>query len=1237
MQFIHPSSHRVIYWIIFALVCLSLTLGVVTPVQALAEVVRFERISVDQGLSQSWVHSIWQDWQGFLWIGTEDGLNRYDGYEFEIFRHDLDDPTSLADNNIMAVIEDADQRLWVGTLNGLDRLDHNTNSFIHYRYDPADATSLGGMQISSLYLDRQNILWVGTNDGGLNRYDPETDSFTRYRNNAGDPQSLSDNNVLSILEDTEGVLWVGTATGGLNAFDRETEKFTHYRYDRNDSYSLSSDAVRALFEDSRGDLWVGTDTGGLNLFDRITQDFKHYRNETGNLFSLSSDEVRAIYEDPDGELWVGTKAGLDRLDRGKDRFISYRYDSNDIYSIGSDSIWTLFEDRSGILWIGTGGGGLSKYTGSLQKFKLYQRRTNQVNTFSDNDVLAIAEDQNGFLWVGTHFGGLNRLDRNGNSVRIFRHNANRASSIAGDDVRALLVDHTGRLWVGYNRGGLDYLDSRTEYFIHMTNSPDDPTSLAEDRVTTLFEDRDGNLWVGLWTMGMDRLNPEDGTFTHYQHDADNPNSLVDNRVRVIYQDREGLFWIGTYGGLSIWDPETDTYTNYSNDPDDPDSLSNDIVRAFYEDAHGNMWIATYGGGLNCFKRDSQKFIRFTIKDGLPSNALSGILVDERSNLWISSNAGLTRFDPQRESFRNYSSKDGLQGDEFNGGAFYKTSDGEMFFGGINGFNSFYPQDVQDNTNVPPVVITAFRKFNKTVRTDLQPGEIIELDYTDNFISFDFAALDYYAPSRNQYTYMLEGFDRQWIAAGTRRYASYTNLKGGNYVFRVRGSNSDGVWNAEGFSVIIHVTPPFWETWWFFGMVIVLLAGGAFGVYRMRVQEIKDRNRSLEIQVRERTMEIERRQLVSEGLRKIVTMLNSNCSLGDSLDIILIQASQLTGACCAYIFQTDESGEPAVLSCLERHKTLDMALRDWKKYIGEAVTGTLARGQPVAIPDLKSRRAITGEPALPFAGSHGAFLAVPLPMSGKIYGGLTLLFEKRHEIRDEEINLALTLADQASLAIANAQLRAQAEQNAVAAERSRLARDLHDAVTQTLFTTSLIADVLPRIWERNPAEGQRRLEEVRQLTRGALAEMRTLLLELRPASLTETNLGDLVRQLSLAFTGRTQIPVEVNVEGKFELPPDVQVALYRIAQELLNNVAKHAHASHVSVRLSEMVGQIVLRVSDDGQGFDLESVPSGHMGLGIIRERAAAIGATLDVDSRPGGGTMAAVYWCNEFLESNEEF
>ena len=1226
------SISRIVTRVGLAFLCASALLGSVPPAQAGLEVERFERLSVEQGLSQSWVRAILQDPQGYLWVGTEDGLNRYDGYEFKVFKHDLDDPESLADSNVTALLVDGANRLWVGTLNGLDRYDPGSGTFVHYRTRVGNERSLAGMEISSLYQDRQGALWVGSEDGGLSRYDAASDSFIRYQYDPSRPDSLSDNHVLSIVEDREGVLWVGTAAGGLNALDRQSDSFRTYRANPADPLSLSSDAVRCVFEDSQGNLWVGTETGGLNLFNRTAQTFTQFRNRPGDATSLSSDEVRAIYEDRNGTLWIGTRAGINRLDRPHGRFTHYRYNSSDIYSISSDSIWALYEDRGGVLWIGTGGGGLSKYAGSLQKFKLYQHRPNQAATLSDSDVLAVTMDAYGTLWVGTQFGGLNRMDRTGNSVRVFRHDPLSEDSIGGDDVRALLVDRSGRLWVGLNRGGLDYYEPFANRFIHLKNSPEDPASLAEDRVTTLFEDRDGALWVGLWTMGLDCYDPESGAFTHIRHNPSNPNSLVDNRVRAIYQDRQGLYWIGTYGGFSIWDAARNQFTNYSNDPDDPGSLSNDIVRAFYEDEYGNMWIATYGGGLNYFDRQEQTFTRYSIKDGLPNNSLYGILADSRGHLWISGNSGLTRFDPRRETFRNYSAKDGLQGDEFNGGAYFQSPQGELFFGGINGLNAFFPDQVLDNSNVPPVVVTAFRKFNTVVKTDLQPGETIELDYSDNFISFDFAALDYSAPQRNQYTYMLEGFDRQWVNAGSRRYVSYTNLRGGDYVFHVRGSNSDGIWNVEGFSVNIRITPPFWETWWFLGAVAVLLAGLAFGGYRMRVEDIKERNRTLEVQVRQRTRELERRQQAAEGLRKIVNMLNSNYSLGDSLDTILVQARQLSGACCTFIYQIDESGEPAVLAFQERHGVSGEALRNWRSFIGEEVLGILARNEPVTMSNLRNRRVEGEKPELPFMDHHSAILAAPLPMTGRVSGGLILLFENHHAFKDEELHLASLLADQASLAIANAQLRAQAEQSAVAAERSRLARDLHDAVTQTLFTTSLIADVLPRIWERNPEEGKARLEQIRQLTRGALAEMRTLLLELRPATLTETNLTDLIRQLCLAFTGRTQIQVDVSVEGEFVLPPDVQVAFYRIAQELLNNVAKHAQASRVTVRLTEVAGQVLLRVSDDGKGFDLQSMSSGHMGLGIIRERATAIGATMDVDSRPGGGTVADIFWSGDYGE-----
>jgi signal transduction histidine kinase len=525
--------------------------------------------------------------------------------------------------------------------------------------------------------------------------------------------------------------------------------------------------------------------------------------------------------------------------------------------------------------------------------------------------------------------------------------------------------------------------------------------------------------MGTAEEGLGRYDPRTGEWHFYRHDPDNPQSLSHNYVEAILRDRSGVLWVGTHGGLSRLDPETETFTHYRT------------------------------------------------SDGLPSDTALGILQDEAGNLWISTSQGLARFDPHTETFRNYDVGDGLQGNQFNRGAYYQSASGEMFFGGNNGFNAFHPEQITDNPHPPPVVITAFSVFNQVIHTDLSPSEQINLTHSENFVSFDFAALDYDNPNGNQYAYQMEGIDENWVNAGSRRHADYPNLQPGKYVFRVRGSNSDGVWNEAGTSVRLRIEPPFWGTWWFRGLVALVLAGGAVGAYRLRVRGVEARSRELERQVER---EIEQRLQVEAALRQ-----------------------------------------------------------------------------------------------------------------------------------------------------------SEMEQ-AVGAERSRLARELHDAVTQTLFSASLIAEVLPRLWVKDPERGQQQLEEVRLLTRGALAEMRALLLELRPEALTRAKMDDLLGQLGRAMTGRTGVPVSVRADVQCQLPAEVHVSLYRIAQEALNNAAKHAEASSVAVQFECQAGLATLSIRDDGRGFDVGDVSPGHFGLGIMKERAASVGANLDLRSALGQGTEVRVRW-----------
>ncbi len=1200
-------------------------------------VTRFQHITVEDGLSENAVPAIVQDHQGYMWFGTREGLNRYDGYDFTVYASDPEDPTTLSNGFITALYVDRDGTLWVGTFHGgLNRFDRDTATFAHYQNDPQDPTSLSHNRIRAIAQDREGTLWIGTHGGGVERFDPQHGTFTHYRHDPDDPTSLSSDIVRALYPAPDGTLWVGTY-GGLNALDLSTGTFRHYRYSPLDTATLSDDIVMAIAEDGSGDLWVGTDRGLCQL-DRASGTFTRYRHDPTDPRSLSSDQVNVLYCDRSGSLWIGTETGgLNRLEiDGAGDYTFERYVNSDRLpdSLSNNAVRSIYEDEGGVLWIGTYGGGLNKLNLSTAAFGHYRHDPDDANSLVDNNVMALQVDHLGGLWVGT-LGGLDHFDRAARTFTHYRHDPEDPHSLSDDRVRSLLEAGDGTLWIGTDGSGLNRFDRATGTFVRYPNDPDDPSSLPNYQVMALFEDREGTLWVGTYGGGLSRFDPGTGTFTHYRHDPDDPESLSDNNVLVILQDQAGALWIGTEsGGLNRFDAETETFRSYMARPDVPNSLSHNGVTAIHQDAAGLLWLGTLGGGLNRFDPQTETFAHYTDEQGLPSNRVVGILEDAAGRLWLSTSNGLARFDPRSETCRTYDARDGLQGNAFNNRAYAQGADGALFFGGGNGFNAFYPDEIRDNPHVPPVVITAFKKFNQTVLADLPAEAAIELSYRENFISFEFAALDYAAPEKNQYAYRLEGFDPEWVDAGTRRYASYTNLRGGTYTFRVRGSNNDGVWNEEGPAVRIIVAPPFWEQWWFIGGAALVLAGGALAVYRWRVRAIAVRNRELAQQVRERTGEIERRRQVAEGLRDMLAVLNTEQPLEALLDGTVTQACRLIGADAAVLYRFgEEQAFPEAMVGMPTEflelgplplsgSPLQQVLREEQVMVTEELPTCLAQlaAQDAELsPALKHWTAVVGR-------HFGARLAVPLIVKGQSYGAIVLYYRTPHAFSDEDIDLARSFSNQAALAIENARLRAQAVRSATTAERSRLARELHDAVSQTLFSATLIAEVLPRLWERNPEEGRRRLQELRDLTRGALAEMRTLLLELRPAALTEAALPDLLRQLGESVTGRARIPVIAGSKGDCELPPEVKVAFYRIAQEALNNVVKHARARSASVFLDCTADAACLDIEDDGCGFDDAAASPEHLGLGIMRERADAIGAQLDIQSSPAEGTRVRVLW-----------
>ncbi|GAB4286764.1 MAG: hypothetical protein Fur0025_19550 [Oscillatoriaceae cyanobacterium] len=822
---------------------LTIIIGLSLPVNAwaLENNIKFDRLSADQGLVG--VNCILQDSKGFIWFCTQEGVNKYDGYNFTLYKNDPADPDSLSDNWISSIYEDRTGKLWLGTQSGgLNQFDRNTEQFIRYIKNPNQPNSLSDNRISAIYEDSTGTLWIGTNGGGLNKFDRDTEQFTRYLHDPNNPNSLSNDQITAIHADGSGVLWIGTNGGGLNKFDPDTSKFTRYVSDATNPNSLSNDQIRAIYEDRTGQLWIGTNGGGLNQFDRNTEQFIRYLHDPNNPNSLSIDKISAIAEDGRGYLWIGSGTwdgsysgkGIDILDPAKKNFTHYSTDPSNPNSLSSNDILSLYADKTGAIWMGTWVSGVNRFDAGKEKFHSYKIDPNNPDGLHGDGIWAIYKDRFGALWIGTSKGGLHRLDINNKNIKHYQHNLNNKSSLISDNIWSIHEDNSGRLWVGTD-AGLFFFDDANTNFIDYTYNPNNPNSLSDNTVLKIYEDRSGNLWIGTMAGGINQFDPATGKFIRYQHDANNPNSLSDNLVTAICEDSSGTLWIGTYGGgLNRFDLQTGKFTHYRNIPNDPNSLSSDRIMSIYEDESGTLWIGTEGG-LNRFDREKQQFKHYTEKNGLASAYLGSILPDSEGNLWLSSNKGLIKFNPKTETARNYNVDDGLPSNSFNGLAYYKSPSGEMFFGGDKGITFFYPEQVKDNPHIPPVVLTGFRKFNEPVKleTAISEAKSLNLSYQDKVITFEFAALDYTNPSKNQYAYKLEGFDKDWIYNGTKRYATYTNLDGGTYTFHVKGSNNDGVWNETGTSIKITVTPPPWKTWWAYTLYALALAGAVAAYVRWK--------------------------------------------------------------------------------------------------------------------------------------------------------------------------------------------------------------------------------------------------------------------------------------------------------------------------------------------------------------------------------------------------------------------
>jgi signal transduction histidine kinase/CheY-like chemotaxis protein/ligand-binding sensor domain-containing protein len=826
--------------------------------------IKFAHLTTAEGLSQSNVKNIIQDRHGFMWFGTRDGLNKYDGYKFIVYKNNPADTNTLSNDYIGDLLEDEKGNIWIGTIGGgLNKFDVSRNKFTVFKKDSKNANSISSNLITCLFKDRKGNIWIGTEDAGLNLYNEKLNSFSRYLPNKNG--GLSDALINKIFEDSEGNLWIGTDKGGLNLFNSATKTFTVFQRDAKNARSLANNSVRTIFEDSHKNLWIGTLGGGLDLFDRTTNSFIHFRNDPANTNSLSNDAVYSLGEDKEGNLWIGTEnGGLTILDYKSKKFLRYDQDELDNSSLTNNSIHSIFRDSKGNMWLGTFSGGVCYMNSDANRFPHY-KHTSQ-NSLSNNKVLCIYEDTDQNIWVGTDGGGLNMFDPRTGKFTHYKHNRGNNNSICGDNVLHVLEDSKNNLWIGTWGDGITIFNKKKNTYRHFKNIPGNSSSLSINHAWTIFEDSDKNIWIGTFGGGLNLFNPETQTFTHYMHDDHDAGSISDNKIQSIAEDANGDLIIGTHGGgLNFFNKKTKKFKSFVH-ADNKNSIANDNVNCIFRDKFQNLWIATMSG-LNYFDRKKNVFSVYTSKDGLPNNVVFGILEDEKGNLWISTNKGLARLDPQSKKFKQYSVSDGLQSNEFKEMAYCKTRSGEMYFGGNNGFNKFSPGSIKEHPFDPPLLLTDFQIFNTAVtiakdEKDVSPlkksiSETTEIDlpYKYSVISFEFASLNYTNRDKKQYTYMLEGFDKQWTNVGVKRSATYTNLQPGKYIFRVKGLNNEGEWASKAIALELNIIPPFWMTLWFKLLVMLFIAGSVIGFYYIRIKAIKAQKNKLEHQVKERTEQL----------------------------------------------------------------------------------------------------------------------------------------------------------------------------------------------------------------------------------------------------------------------------------------------------------------------------------------------------------------------------------------------
>jgi PAS domain S-box-containing protein len=1176
--------------------CALVLILAATPGFSAAPAAHFTHLSVEQGLSQSTVQVILQDRAGFIWFGTEEGLNRYDGYTVIVFKHDPRNPESLPDDMVSALHEDHEGRLWVGTEHGLCLFDRHTETFTRI-------TAILD-RVTGILEDADGSLWIGAEGGGVFRRDPQSGAFTHYQPQPNKPGSLVSFRVSSMLRDRQSRLWAGTRDGGLEMLAANGQ-FIHHRKDAGDPKSLSYDDVWSIAEDHDGNLWVATFGGGLNVLDHKTGAFRQYRHREGDPNSLPTDLITALLVDKSGTLWIGTaSAGVLEYDPAGDRFVALAHDPADPASLSTDVVRSLYEDVQGQLWVGTYLGGANLLKKPRSAFNYFTHSSTESSSLSDPSVAAFLEDQEGHVWVGTEQGWLNRFDPK--TGRFPRYHFP-SKMVGGPAIMSLHQDRHGRVWVGTYREGLSRFDpQRGSFGTPYKHKANDPKSLSDDEVWAIAEDKDGMLWLGT-NAGVDRFDPDRGVVTRHLDTLTSEGSSIAG-VRSLLFDHAGNLWVGSLGGLDLLGPNDDRFIRYRHDAHDPRTLSDDVVMALYEDRHGRLWVGTLGSGLNLLDPVTGTFTSY--KD-FASNVMYGIQEDSAGRLWMSTNRGLARFDPATGGIDNFDLANGLESLQFHPGASLKTRSGRVLFGSIDGFYDFDPDAVKLDTYAPPVVVTSLEIFNEPVKlpAELPTRDTITLRHQDKIFTLEFAALDYTFPRRNRYAYRMEGFSDNWIQLGTRREVTFTNLDPGSYVFHIKASNSDGVWHdASTHSITVIIEPPVWGTWWFRGLsvatfVLLILAG-----HRIRIRRL--------------TADIAQRRRAEEALR-------------DSQQLLQAIIDNST----AVIFVKDLEGRYLLIN--RRFEELFHVKRD--SIAGKTDYDLFSRERADAFRDFDRRvlaaaTALEAEELIPQDGHLHTYISIKAPLcdkAGKAYAVCSISTDLTERKQLEE------------------HLRQAQKMEAVGQLAGGIAHDFNNLLNVILGSAELLMEETPSPELRSHGENIRRAsDQAKSLTRQLLAFSRQQVIA--PKVL---NVNTVLQETGVLLPRLIGEDVEIIVQAAPE-PALVHADPIQLQQIVLNLAVNARDAMPKGGSLIMETGfveldqeaamqlspcnpgsYVLLSVSDTGTGIPVEVQPhvfepffttkeqgkGTGLGLFTVYGIVQQVGGAIAVHSDPGAGTTFKIY------------